>query len=433
MSCLTSIGLQLEAFTITGISQAYGTQGDVARAGGDNTRAVTVYTQALKIAEQALAMNKQLQNQEGIKSSLNIIGTFYAGLIQGYDSTKQFELALEAIRKAEKLEGLTDDVRNVIRLSELSVYYSLASAYDNPRQYARRLEILQKVIEPVKQLNDRETEGRYLVSIAQTYYFWGRYTQALDVYRQALSRTREVKDYQYEVLALLGTGSIYVAQANYPDALKIDQQALQLSRANNQAYYLELVSLNNIANVYTIQGQYAQAMSTHQQVLATHQKRYEAYSKGVTPDNIRAVCLAGGNFRETAGTDSKVGSLSEICDNPAQLPTGSRLNNFKSMIHTLLEMAQSGIATSFSSIAGLYADQGNYPKALEFNEKALEIFREQSDRSREATSLNNIGTVYLGQGNYAKALKVIQQALNLAVEQNNPANETLYQRNLGLT
>lgn len=342
-------------------------------------------------------MYKQLQNQEGITLLRSQIGYTYTGLIRKYDSTKQFDLALESVRKAEKLEGLTDEAQNLIRRAESLVYYSLARAYNDPRQYVQQLEILQKNLELAKQLDDRQTEGRHLVSIGQIYYFWGRYAQALDVYRQALSRSREVKDYDYEVSALLGTGSIYGAQANYPEALKNYQQALQLSRANNVSFSAEQISLNNIANIYKIQGQYAQAMSTHQQILATHQQRYAAYSKGVTPDNIRAVCLAGGNFTETGGTGSKVGTYAEICDNPTQLLTGSRLNSFKGMIHSLMKVAQVGIAASFSSIGGLHADQGDYPKALEFNQKALGMFREQSNRTREAYSLNTISTVYANQ------------------------------------
>jgi CHAT domain-containing protein/tetratricopeptide (TPR) repeat protein len=421
---------QLEALVILGISQVYDRQADVARAEGNDTKALALSEQALKPAEEALALNQQIQNQEGIKLSRSLIATVYLGLINSYNSTKQFDLALETVRKAEKLEGLTDEERHNILFQKFVVYGDLVNAYDNPRQYTKKLEVLQKGIELARQLKNSKTEVRYLLGLGQIYYFWGRYAEASDTYQQALSRAREIKERQYEVLTLLSIGLIYDAQANYPEALKVYEQALQLSRASNQSYANQLVSFNNMANVYGVQGQYAQALSTHQRVLATHQKFYEFFSKGVTPNTIRALCTTNENFRNTA-TLSKAGSLNEICDNPTQLPTGSRLNAFKEMMQLMVGLAQSGTATSYGNIAKLYSEQGNYPKALEFQQKAIEIFREQKDQSKEALTLNNMGIVYKGQGNYAKALEVVQQALNLAVAQNDPASETLYQLNLG--
>jgi tetratricopeptide (TPR) repeat protein len=423
---------QLEADATSAISLAYDRQGFVAQAEGNDAKALPIYAQALKTAEAALALNQQLQNQEGIKLSRSQIASVYFSLINGYNSTKQFDLALETVRKAEQLEGLTDKERHGILFFKFAVYGNLVNVYDNLQQYVKKLEILQKGIELAKQLKDPKAEVRYLVMTGQIYYSWGRYAEALDVYQQAISRAREVKEQQYEVIALVNVGIIYDAQANYPEALKIYEQALQRSRASNQPYYLQLTSLNNMVNVYSVQGQYAQALSIHQQVLATHQKFSEFFSKGVTPDTIRAVCTNNENFRESSDTSSKTGSLSEICDNPTQLPTGSRLNGFKNMMQTMVELAQSGIGTSYNNIAQLYADQGNYPKALEFQQKALPIFREQKNQTKEALTLNNISKVYMGQGNYTKALELTQQALNIAIAQNNPASEITYQLNLGV-
>ena len=412
----------LEAYQqAIGLYQKTGNRTELAQAWlnvGETYYAQKQYPQAREAFQQTFALYQQLNNLPGQAKTFWSIG-------HAYLSESKFDLALETVRKAENLEGLTDKDRRTILSLKSSVYSSLVIAYDNPRQHAKQLEILQKGIELAKQLKEPKSELQYLALTGQIYRFWGRYAEALDMYQQALSRAREVKDNGFEILILGHIGLIYSAQANYPEALKLYEQALQLSRASNQDDSRSLGSLNNMANVYSVQGQYAQALSTHQQVLAAHQRFYKFFFKGVTPDTIRSVCADHENF-------SDIASLKEICDKPTQIPTGRNLDFFRKMIHISEELEHSGIATSYLNVAKLYSDQGDYPKALEFQQKAIEIFREQKDENREATALNNMGTVYADQGNYARALELVQQALNVAIVQNDPASEIIYQLNLGV-
>ena len=72
-------------------------------------------------------------------------------------------------------------------------------------------------------------------------------------------------------------------------------------------------------------------------------------------------------------------------------------------------------AKSYSATASKYYQDGNYPKALEFHTKALNI-REKvlgKDHPDTANSYNNIGLVYSDMGNYSKALEFYTKALNI--------------------
>ncbi|MDG5492040.1 DUF2225 domain-containing protein [Psychroserpens sp. SPM9] len=70
------------------------------------------------------------------------------------------------------------------------------------------------------------------------------------------------------------------------------------------------------------------------------------------------------------------------------------------------------------NIGNIYADTGEYKKALENFEKALKINRETNDSQGILNNLNSIGNVYYMQGNYPLALKYHGESLKVAKRAN---------------
>ena len=66
------------------------------------------------------------------------------------------------------------------------------------------------------------------------------------------------------------------------------------------------------------------------------------------------------------------------------------------------------------NIGNIYSELGGYPKALEYDLKALRIFKELGDKSDEALVTGNIGAVYFEQNNYAEALEYEFKSLAIA-------------------
>ncbi len=75
-----------------------------------------------------------------------------------------------------------------------------------------------------------------------------------------------------------------------------------------------------------------------------------------------------------------------------------------------------GIATSLINIGIAYKEQGNYPRALEHYQKALAISDGLGDKLGISNSANNIGTVYDIMGNYPRALEYYQKSLVMTAE-----------------
>jgi tetratricopeptide (TPR) repeat protein len=73
------------------------------------------------------------------------------------------------------------------------------------------------------------------------------------------------------------------------------------------------------------------------------------------------------------------------------------------------------LATSYNNIAMVYMNMGEYSKALSFFEKTHEIFEKTLPPNHPslATSYNNIGGVYRNMGEYSKALSFYEKALEI--------------------
>ncbi|MBO5839003.1 MAG: tetratricopeptide repeat protein [Bacteroidales bacterium] len=75
-------------------------------------------------------------------------------------------------------------------------------------------------------------------------------------------------------------------------------------------------------------------------------------------------------------------------------------------------------ANSYNNIGVVYANLGEYDKALEFFNKALEIQKDVLGENHPdtAVSYNNIGSVYANLGEYDKALEYLNKALEIRKE-----------------
>ncbi len=65
---------------------------------------------------------------------------------------------------------------------------------------------------------------------------------------------------------------------------------------------------------------------------------------------------------------------------------------------------RNGIAASLGNLGNAYHSQGDYAKAIDFQQQSLEITRKIGDCNGIANSLCNLGLAYSSQGDYAKAI-----------------------------
>ncbi|WP_242038002.1 tetratricopeptide repeat protein [Tolypothrix sp. FACHB-123] len=73
-----------------------------------------------------------------------------------------------------------------------------------------------------------------------------------------------------------------------------------------------------------------------------------------------------------------------------------------------------GKATTLNNMAQVYADQGDIPKAIALYEQSLEISEQTGDVQGKAPTLNNMAQVFADQGDIPKAITLWEQSLEIS-------------------
>ncbi|MCL2361949.1 MAG: tetratricopeptide repeat protein [Defluviitaleaceae bacterium] len=109
-------------------------------------------------------------------------------------------------------------------------------------------------------------------------------------------------------------------------------------------------------------------------------------------------------------------NIAIVCSSQGDYPKALEWNQKDLKIcEKVLGLEHPNTATTYNNIAAVYDKQGDYPKALEWNQKALKI-REKVlglKHPDTAATYNNIAGVYKSQGDYPKALERYQKALKI--------------------
>ncbi|MBL4657566.1 MAG: tetratricopeptide repeat protein, partial [Flavobacteriales bacterium] len=190
--------------------------------------------------------------------------------------------------------------------------------------------------------------ARHLQNIAIVYDEKGEYEVALEYYLEALNISTELGN-KVSMAAVLG--NIGLVFAEWGD----NEQAL--------AYYFKAVKIDKeLGNTYNLCAWYSNIGLTYQALVMEDKSRVELYDTALAYYN-------------------------------------------KSLIMAEEMESKTFIAGGYSSIGGLYLDQGRYPEAIEYIEKSLEISTEIGLLMKSQTSQFFLSQVYARTNDFKNALK----------------------------
>lgn len=91
-----------------------------------------------------------------------------------------------------------------------------------------------------------------------------------------------------------------------------------------------------------------------------------------------------------------------------------------------------GMTSTLNNIGIICTREGNYPKALAYYQRCLKIKEEISDKSGMAGVLNNIGIIYTNQGDHANAMDYYLRCLQIYEELSDESRMATALSNIGL-
>lgn len=156
---------------------------------------------------------------------------------------------------------------------------------------------------------------------------------------------------------------------------------------------------------------------------------YSAQAQNPIIDSLRNVLKKQTNDTNTVNTLNKLSeNLWAIGNYDSSLACANKAQALAEKISF-----KKGMASALSNIGLYYYTQNNYPKALEYQLKALNINQHSGGKSSIAASnLGRIGMIYSDMGNYPKALEFYFKALTMAQEIGNKQSSCADLINIGI-
>jgi adenylate cyclase len=209
--------------------------------------------------------------------------------------------------------------------------------------------------------------------------------KAIALAEQALEISKKINFLKGQAYAFKNIGIVYYVQGKYIETLNYWNQSLQIFEKQKDEIGISNI-LNNMGAIYFNQGDDAKALDYSLRSLQIAEK---------TGDKLRIMSALG-----------QIGSIYHNKQDPKAL----------SYLLKALPLCQDlGDKGGFGVIAGnigeIYFDQGDYNKALEFYQKAINV---DKNSTSSAFAYIGIGKVYQRKGNFALALNNHRRAMALS-------------------
>lgn len=249
---------------------------------GDYAKAISYFTQSLKIKE-------DLNDIQGIAATVNNIGNIYLDQTN-YEKAKKYYL-----RSLEISKKLKDKHSMASALSNIGLIYSGQGDYDKALEYQNRSLNLRK------EVDDKKGIAVCLSNIGLIYSNLEEYNKALDYYKQGLDIFTELDDKQGIATSQSDFGNTYFKLGDYKKAIEYGNKSLKIAK-DRGAIAQEKYAYSVLYQSYEAIKNYEKALEMYQHFieikdsLASEENQKEiirqeyqyAYEKRAAEDSVKA-------------------------------------------------------------------------------------------------------------------------------------------------
>ncbi|KAF0199041.1 MAG: Two-component system-sensor histidine kinase [Bacteroidetes bacterium] len=225
---------------------------------------MTNYRQSLEYFEQALFIYKQIEDKDGIASTLNNSGLILE--IQG-DYSGALKRYIEASTIFSKIENEKKLALSYTNIG--NVYYSLG-------RFDKSLNYLSQALRIHEKTNDSTGLSKSFNNIGNVYLSLKDYKIALDYYHKAEFINKRQNNLLSLSTSYTNLGSALQGLGNIDEALEYNRLSIEISRRINDNAGI-ISSLLNIGNIYQDEGNLSQSLINYKEALRLLNNNHDSY------------------------------------------------------------------------------------------------------------------------------------------------------------
>ncbi len=309
-----------------------------------------------------------------------------------------------------------------------------AESYMTEKQYAEAMQIYQTQRHILQEFNDHKALGWVLQNLGKAQYYCQDYEGAIASHSLMLEIARFLADKNMESLAVAWLGCDRRKAKQLDFAVYYFNQRLTLAKnANDTAAQKEtlgwLVSVcKQLGKDTAMPCPYMmEQIELFRQLGETEQERTTCYDLGSWQFDLKQYQEAVDNFVLAASLGEKVAKANAYymlgqCYRMWEKQQEA-IEYYQKAVDIYVEHDnQEWAGKALDYIGQIYKSLNDYEKAIDSQKKRLELMQKMSDRQNEQTALYRLGCVCEDNQQYSQAIEYLNSALTLANELNQKGN-----------
>jgi len=343
---------------------------------GDSLRKRREVDAAMRRYRQALALYRQVGDQEGQANAKNEIGILYAFRDQRDRARSELKDALQTYRDLGRRTEVAKCLNNI------AILYKRGGDYEDALQNYRA------ALRVFRELEDRRSTAVTLSNVGLVYEQQGAYDESLDVHEKALRAYRDLDDRAGIARSLDNVGDIQVKQGQYREALANFREALRIHRELGNERRVAGAH-NGIGRVQFWRYEYDEALDRFRKAIQLHRDVGDRSAVAGNLNDVGLVYQKQGRYEEAETVLRKALRIHrEIDDRYSTAAT----------LHTIGEVERA---------------RGNEAEALRRYREAHRIHRDLGNTAGVAKTLDGIGNIRLAQDRLAEADSILRRSVRL--------------------
>lgn len=308
-----------------------------------------------RTAREALNLAERKGFQRGVADGLLQIG-------RSLHVRSRYTEGMDYITQAKQL---FEEIHDTLGIA--STYHATANTYLDQANYDEALRNYLRAMTLRERMNDRRGMTSTLNNLGILYKQQGKLDQALQYYRQALSISEQERNAEATASALNNIGLLYQQQKRYDSAQYFLRRSFVIEEQINRKQGIAM-SIHNLGVLFGVQNQNDSAILFLNRALAMKRTANAPQSIGQTLNELSIIQSKMHNY------SGAITSATEA------LGIAQRIS------------AKADVKIAAEHLATAYKAQGNYAKALQYREMAMQyrdsVFSEEKERQMSQLETN---------------------------------------------